>query len=85
MAQKLDPLKAISFSFMISSKKNKYDEAFAETIEPNKYGEATMFVFQMLKIVREGQKRLIEDLAKKIQLLNKAKYVLDRLNINTEA
>lgn len=45
LAQKLDPLKAISFSFMISSKKNKYDEAFAETIEPNKYGEATMFVF----------------------------------------
>lgn len=84
LAQKLDPLTAISFSFMISSKKNKYYEAFAETSDPNNYGEATMFVFQMLKIVREGQKRLIEDLAKKIQLLNKAKYVLGELNINKD-
>jgi len=82
LAQKLDPLTAISFSYMISSRKNKYYEAFTETSDPNNYGEGTMFVFQMLKIVSEGQKRLIEDLAEKIELLNKANTVIDELKGN---
>lgn len=82
LAQKLDPLTAISFSYMISSRKNKYYEAFTETSDPNNYGEGTMFVFQMLKIVSEGQKRLIEDLSEKIDLLNKANIVIDELKGN---
>ena len=82
LAQKLDPLTAISFSYMISSRKNKYYDAFIETSDPNNYGEGTMFVFQMLKIVSEGQKKLIEDLVDKIELLNKADHVIYDLEGN---
>lgn len=79
LASKLDPLTAISFSHMINSFRKKYYDAFAETSDPNNYAEGTMFVFQMLKIVHEGQKRLIEDLMGKIELLDKIEVALNEI------
>jgi len=79
LASKLDPLTAISFSHMINSVRKKYYDAFVETSDPNNRGEGTMFVFQMLKIVHQGQKQLIEDLLKKIELLDKIEITLNEI------
>lgn len=79
LASKLDPLTAISFSHMINSSRKKYYDAFVETSDPNNCGEGTMFVLQMLKIVQQGQKQLIIDLMKKIELLNKIEITLNEI------
>lgn len=79
LASKLDPLTAISFSHMINSSRKNYYDAFVETSDPNNRGEGTMFVLQMLKIVQQGQKQLIIDLMKKIELLNKIEITLNEI------
>lgn len=84
LASKLDPLTAISFSHMISSSRKKYYDAFVETSDPNNCGEGTMFVLQMLKIVHEGQKQLIEDLTKIIELLDKIEIALNEITYKDE-
>lgn len=84
LAQKLDPLTAISFSHMISDTKNKYYEAF--TITSNKYnrGEGTMFVYQMLKIVYEGQIKLLEELNNSSDMLEKSWDMLTEFDFENE-
>lgn len=84
LAAKLDALTAISFSHMISSVKAKYYDAFTETSEPNNRGEGTMFVFQMLKIVYQGQKRLINDLKENVEILEKVNIVIEDLKFSME-
>ena len=84
LASKIDMLTAVSFSHMINSSTKKYYEAFVETSDPNNCGEGTMFVFQMLKIVHQGQKQLIEDLTKKIELLNKIEITLNKITYKEE-
>lgn len=79
LASKLDPLTAISFSHMINSYRKKYYDAFVETSDPNNCGEGTMFVFQMLKIVQQGQIQLVEDLVKKIEMLDKIEIALKEI------
>lgn len=76
LASKLDSLTAVSFSHMISGTKHKYYEAFMETSHKDNLGEGTMFVYQMLKIVYEGQIRLMEELTTSRELLDIAKKIL---------
>ncbi|WP_209460792.1 Fic family protein [Youngiibacter multivorans] len=83
MAAKLDSLTAISFSHMVNSFKKKYYEAFTETSEPNNRGEGTMLVFQMLKIVHQGQLKLMEELNGSIELLEKVNSLMSRMDFDS--
>lgn len=72
LSERLDPLTALSFSHMINDKKNKYYKAFQVTSDEDNMGEGTMFVYEMLKIVYEGQNKLIDNLKNSTTVLDKA-------------
>jgi Fic family protein len=75
LSQDLDPLTALSFSYMINNKKDKYYEAFEITSIPKNCGEATMFVYMMLGIVIDGQVSLLSKLTESEMLLSKVEEI----------
>ena len=80
LSYKLDTLTALSFSHMINSQKKDYYRAFTTTSEKYNMGEGTMFVHQMLKIVREGQNELLENLEDSSYLLKNANNYINQIN-----
>ncbi|WP_106450508.1 Fic family protein [Trichococcus alkaliphilus] len=84
LAQKLDPLTAISFSHMISDTKNKYYDAFSITSNKHNMGEGTMFVYHMLKIVYEGQLKLLEELNNSSDLLENSWDMISKFDFENE-
>ena len=65
---------------MINSQKKDYYRAFTTTSEKYNMGEGTMFVHQMLKIVREGQDELLENLEDSSYLLENANNYINKIN-----
>lgn len=84
LADRLDPLTALSFSHMINDKKDKYYKAFKVTSHENNMGEGTMFVYELLKIVKDGQEKLIENLENSAILLTKSGEWMERLSITDD-
>lgn len=79
LSERLDPLTAISFSHMINDKKNKYYSAFTVTSRPSNCGEGTMFVYNMLDIVADGQIKLLENLKGSERLMIKSAKMLESI------
>lgn len=85
LSERLDPLTALSFSHMINDKKNRYYKAFQITSDEDNMGEGTMFVYEMLKIVYDGQEKLINNLENSMNLLNQAStYIRRHLSDNDD-
>ena len=72
LTEKLDILTALSFSHVINNQKNKYYNAFKITSAEYNMGEGTMFVYEMLRIVFEGQEKLIHNLRESESVMEKA-------------
>ncbi len=63
---------ALSLSRVIAQNKGAYYKAFSITEDPLNHGEATYFVLQMMKLIREAQEDIISDLSKKQIVLDDA-------------
>ena len=60
MSDKLDVLTTFSISNSILRDLKKYYNSFIETEDINNYGEITFFVENILKTIKNEQKRIIE-------------------------
>ena len=68
----------LSLSSVIAENKAKYYKAFATTEASVNHGETTFFVIQMMDFIRLAQNSVIEDLEKKVRLLEIAASTLER-------
>lgn len=62
LARKIDVYTGLSFSQGVFLNKNLYEKSFIEVSHPKNNGELTYFVIDMMKIIIEGQKKIIKEL-----------------------
>lgn len=62
LAHKLDPFSALSISESIYNNRNKYDKLFIDASNKNNFGDMTLFIFEMLKIIVKGQKKILNEI-----------------------
>lgn len=85
LGYKFDPLTAIIFSSEINNNRKDYYKAFVDVENPKNYGEITFFVDRMLKILVKGQKKLIENLNNKKNLLGYGQAKIEKKYSDLEA
>lgn len=62
LARKIDVYTGMSFSQGVAMNKNLYEKSFSEVSHPKNNGELTYFVIEMMKIIIEGQKKIIKEM-----------------------
>lgn len=81
IAETLEKMSAITYSYSINRNKNKYYKSFSNTSNPLNYGEVTFFVKENLEILKSGQESLLGFLDENIEKLNTIHTYLNK-NIN---
>lgn len=79
LARYLEIYSAITFSYAVNKNKNLYYKALEEIPLPTNKGEMTFYLIDMLKLLADGQKSIIEDLEFNLMKLEK---IRDYLNEN---
>lgn len=62
LARKVDVYTGMSFSQGVFISKSLYEKSFSEVSHPKNNGELTYFVIDMMKIIIEGQKKIIKEM-----------------------
>lgn len=81
LARKLDILTGLSISYSIFSEKDRYYKLFRETSVPRNCGEMTFFILEIFKIIKKGQKSIIEMLNEKLLKLDYIASYIENLNL----
>ena len=79
LARKLDILTAFSVSYSISKNLDDYYKSFIEVEDTNNYGEITLFVENILKIIKKGQEEIIKLLNVSIMKLNYSREIFEEI------
>lgn len=82
LSRKLDHLTGLSVSQAVFSQRSTYEKAFMEASNPRNYGELTHFVMELLGIISQGQRNLIQQLEDSKARLDNAEKYLGRLEGN---
>lgn len=86
LARYLEKYSAITFSYAVNKNKNVYYKALEEIPLPINKGEMTFFLMDMLNLLSNGQKGIIEDLEINLMKLDKIKMHLKNIdNLSDEA
>lgn len=62
LARKIDVYTGMSFSQGVAINKTLYENSFSEVSHPKNNGELTYFVIDMMKIIIQGQKKIIKEM-----------------------
>lgn len=62
LARKIDVYTGMSFSQGVAINKDLYEKSFSEVSHPKNNGELTYFIIDMMKIIVEGQKKIIKEM-----------------------
>lgn len=78
LSRKIDVYTGMSFSQGVSMNKATYEKSFSEVSHPRNHGELTFFVIDMMKIIIDGQEKIIKEMKLlKKQLDNANSYIQD--------
>jgi len=75
----LSQVTVFSLSKVIAENKNKYYKAFDVTENPLNHAEGTVFIIEMMKLIRLAQDMQIEDISQKQELLDEADKMTSKL------
>ncbi|MFP5162936.1 Fic family protein [Staphylococcus sp. Mo2-6] len=78
----LDSFTALTFSYVVNNKKNKYYKAFENASNFYNMGELTNFIEEMLSIVIEGQESVIETFENNIEVITRLGNSLESKKLN---
>lgn len=84
LARKLDTFTGMSLSYAIDLNKKKYLESFLEVSNPRNYGEVTFFAKNILEIIIEGQKNIINLLEERKDKLDYARDIITGFKLDEE-
>lgn len=80
LARYLEKYSAITFSYAVNKNKSIYYKALEDIPFPTNKGEMTFYLMDMLKLLSNGQKGIIEDLEINLMKLEKIKKYLKNIN-----
>lgn len=84
LARYLEKYSAITFSYAINENKSTYYKALEEIPFPTNRGEMTFYLIDMLKLLSNGQKGIIEDLEINLMKLEKINSYLHNMESLSE-
>ncbi|AWE08567.1 Fic family protein [Lysinibacillus sp. 2017] len=84
LARYLEKYSAITFSYAVNKNKSVYYKALEEIPFPTNKGEVTFYLIDMLKLLSDGQKGIIEDLEINFMKLDKIERYLKELDTITK-
>lgn len=85
LARKLDILTGLSVSYSIFNSKDRYYRLFADASNTKNCGEMTFFVLGVLKIIKAGQKSIVEMLKNKLMKITYIEEYIDSLDLQDKA
>lgn len=83
LARYLEKYSAITFSYAVNKNKSVYYKALEEIPFPTNKGEVTFYLMEMLHLLSDGQKGIIEDLEINFMKLDKIEHTLEKLDTLT--